>query len=395
MTDIKPPVITLTAGPVQGYPNVLQAMARPLGYDYDPSFQAFYEQTALSCAEALRWPEPALILQAEPAVAIEAAAASLISKQDVVLNLASGVYGKGFGYWSARYHKEMVEIEVPYNEAISPEAVAQAFKARPDIAIVSAVHHDTPSGTINPVAEIGEIVRAHGALFMVDAVSSFAGMDVHPAACYADIFITGPGKCLGGTPGITFVAVSEAAWRHMEQNPDSPRASILSYLDWKTAWSRTEPFPFTPSISEISGLAEAIGHYLKEGPERVWARHALTAAACRAGMTAMGCTLWPAHEDIASPTTTAIRVPEGLVDRDIIETARDIYGVVLSVGRGDTLGKLLRVGHMGPTAEPIYAVVAVTALGGALRKLGFGADVGAGVEAALAVIGESPAKAQE
>ncbi len=388
---IKPPVITLTAGPVQGYPAVLEAMARPMGYDFDPSFQAFYEETALKCAAALRWPDPALIIQAEPAVAIEAMAASVISKKDVVLNLASGVYGKGFGYWSARYHKEMVEIEVPYNEAIDPQAVRDAFAARPDISIVSVVHHDTPSGTINPVVEIGRIAKENGALLLVDAVSSFGGMDIHPEDCHADVFITGPGKCLGGTPGVTFIAVSPAAWEHMVANPDSPTASILSLLDWKDAWSREKPFPFTPSVAEISGLAAAIDIYLDEGPETVWRRHALTAEACRRGVTAMGCDLWAAREEIASPTTTAVRVPEGLSDTAIIASAREQFGVILSLGRGDTLGKLLRIGHMGCTAEPIYAVVAITALGGAIRALGGRADVSAGVEAALDVIGNATA----
>jgi pyridoxamine--pyruvate transaminase len=386
---IKNPVITLAAGPVQGYPEVLQAMARPLGYDYDPAFLAFYEEVAKKCAAAMRVEEPALIIQAEPAVGIEAAAASLISKQDVVLNLASGVYGKGFGYWSARYHKEMVEIEVPFNEAISPDAVERALKERPDISVVSVVHHDTPSGTINPLVEIGEVVKKHGALLLVDAVSSFGGMDVHPGDCHADVFITGPGKCLGGTPGVTFMAISQAAWEHMEKNPDAPRASILSLLDWKNAWRRTEPFPFTPSVAEISGLSAAIDRYLEEGPEAVWKRHALTAKACRAGVMAMGLELWAAREAIASPTTTAVRVPDGLTDRQIIETVRNDYGVTLSIGRGETLGKLLRIGHMGPTAEPIYAVVAVAALGGALRKLGFPADPATGVAAAMAVINDA------
>ena len=107
---------------------------------------------------------------ARTAAAIEAAAASLIGPNDTVLNLASGVYGKGFGYWSARYHKDMVEIEVPFNESIDPASVEAAFKQRPDIKIVSLVHHDTPSGTINPIREIGRIVRDHGALLLVDAV---------------------------------------------------------------------------------------------------------------------------------------------------------------------------------------------------------------------------------
>src|SRR5919109_5405235 len=167
-SSIKEPVITLSAGPVAAYPSVLRAMSRPVQYDFDPWFQQFYEDVARKCATAMRTKDPALILHIEPAPGIEAAAASLISPNDVVLNLASGVYGKGFGYWSARYNKEMVEIEVPFNESIDPAAVKAAFKKRPDIKVVSLVHHDTPSGTVNPAREIGKIVRDHDALLIVD-----------------------------------------------------------------------------------------------------------------------------------------------------------------------------------------------------------------------------------
>jgi pyridoxamine--pyruvate transaminase len=383
---VREPVITLSAGPVAAFPRVLRAMSRPVHYDFDPYFQEFYEEVTRKAAKAMRVKDPALILHCEPAPGIEAAAASLISPDDVVLNLASGVYGKGFGYWSARYHKEMVEIEVPYNEAIEPRQVAEAFRKRPDIKVVSLVHHDTPSGTINPAREIGKIVRDHDALLIVDAVSSFGGMDIHPEDCRADIFITGPGKCLGGAPGVTLMAVSDRAWKHMEANPKAPRASVLSLLDWKDAWSRDKPFPFTPSVSEVNGLDAVFDQYLEEGPEQVWRRHALTSKACRAGVKAMGLALWAKTESIASPTTTAVRIPDGFKDSDIIRAAREQFGVVFSTGRGETLGKLLRIGHMGPVAEPVYAVVALTALGGALRQLGRKTDVAAGVEAAMAVI---------
>jgi pyridoxamine--pyruvate transaminase len=390
MTSItKEPVVTLSAGPVAAYPRVLRGLSRPVQYDFDGYFQEFYERVTRKVAQALRCEQPALILHCEPAPGIEAAAASLIGPDDVVLNLVSGVYGKGFGYWSARYHKKMIEIEVPYNEAIDPQQVRDAFRRRPDIRIVSVVHHDTPSGTLNPINEIGRIVRDHDALLLVDAVSSFAGMDAHPGDCAADIFITGPGKCLGGPPGLTTIAVSDRAWEHIEANPKAPRASILSFLDWKEAWRKDRPFPFTPSVSEVNGLDAAIDQYLDEGPEKVWRRHALTARACRAGIKAMGLALWPAREEIASPTTTAVRVPDGLKDTDILAAAREGYGVVFSSGRGETLGKLLRIGHMGPVAEPIYAVVAVSALGGALRRLGKSVNVGAGVEAAMAAIAEA------
>ena len=200
-----------------------------------------------------------------------------------MLNLASGVYGKGFGYWAKRYCAEVVEIEVPYNEAIDPAEVAAAFDKRPDIKIVSVCHHDTPSGTINPIDEIGRIVAAHGGYLIVDAVSSFGGMDIASRRL--------PGRYLRDRPqqvprlrlpASRCMGVSDRAWEKMKANPEAPRASILSILDWEHAWRRDQPFPFTPSVAEINGLDAALDLYLAEGPEKVWARHALTAAACRA-----------------------------------------------------------------------------------------------------------------
>jgi pyridoxamine---pyruvate transaminase len=176
----------------------------------------------------------------------------------------------------------------------------------------------------------------------------------------------------------------------MKANPAAPRDSILSILDWEEAWRRERPFPFTPSVSEINGLDAALDLYLAEGPEQVWARHALTAAACRAGVLAMGLSLWPADVRTASPTTTAVRIPAGLEDAAIRAMARERYGVVFSSGRGETQGKLVRIGHMGPTARPLYALVAVSALGGAMRALGHPLDVAAGMAATLAASMRAP-----
>lgn len=380
------PVITLTSGPVNAYPDVLRALGRTVLYDFDPAFQMHYERVVVKASKALRIKGKALILHGEPVLGLEAAAASIITPDDTVLNLASGVYGKGFGYWAKRYSSKLVEIEVPYNDAIAPAAVATMLKKHPKISIVSVCHHDTPSGTLNPVNEIGKLVRDHGAYLIVDAVSSFGGMNTHPDDCMADIYVTGPNKCLGAPPALTLMAVSDRGWARMKANPAAPRASMLSILDWENAWSHREPFPFTPSVAEINGLDAALDLYLGEGPEKVWARHALTAKATRAGAKAMGLELWAATEDIASPTTTAIRTPAGIDEAQLRSEARARYGVVFSSGRGETLGKLTRIGHMGPTAQPIYAIVALAALGGALNALGHKADVGKAIAAATAVI---------
>jgi pyridoxamine---pyruvate transaminase len=393
ITPDQEPIFTLTTGPVDAYPEVLRALSRPVLYDYDPAFLAFYERTVQKLQTALRTAHVPVILHGEPVLALEAGAASLIARDDVVLNLVSGVYGAGFGFWAKRYCAELLEIRVPYDEVIDPGRVEEMFKARPEIRVVSVCHHDTPSGTINPVTQIGRIAQAHGAYLLVDAVSSFGGMDVDPDTCRADLFVTGPNKCLGCPPGLSLVGVTPRAWEKMKANPQAPRDSMLSILDWEHAWRRDRPFPFTPSVAEVNGLDAALDLYLTEGPEHVWARHALTAAACRAGALAMGLKLWPADERTASPTATAIRIPANVEDAALRAAARARYGVVFSSGRGETLGKLVRIGHMGPTARPLYAVVALTALGGALRALGHRLDVAAGVAAALAVIDDGLAAA--
>jgi len=389
ITPEQDPLFTLTTGPVDAYPQVLRALSRPVLYDYDPAFLGFYEKVVEKVRSAFRTAHMPVILQGEPVLGLEAGAASLIAKDDVVLNLASGVYGAGFAYWAKRYCAEVLEIRVPFDQVIDPAQVAAMLKARPDIRVVAVCHHDTPSGTINPVAQIGRMVAAHGAYLLVDAVSSFAGMDVGPDSCQADLFVTGPNKCMGCPPGLSLVGVTPRAWEKMKSNPNAPRDSMLSILDWEHAWRRDRAFPFTPSVSEINGLDAALDLYLTEGPEQVWARHAITAEACRAGVLAMGLRLWPADIRTASPTATAVRIPPGIEDAALRAAARARYGVVFSSGRGETLGKLVRIGHMGPTARPLYAVVALTALGGALRALGSPVDVAAGVAAALAVIDRS------
>jgi pyridoxamine--pyruvate transaminase len=384
--DNAEPVITLTSGPVNAYADVLRGLSRTVLYDYDPAFQLFYEKVVEKAQQAMRLSNKPVILHGEPVLGLEAAAASLIAPDDTVLNLASGVYGKGFGYWAKRYSPNLLEIETAYNDAIDPQAVREMLKKHPEVSVVSVCHHDTPSGTINPIDEIGAIVAEHGAYLIVDAVSSFGGMKTHPEDCRADIYITGPNKCLGAPPGLTMAGISDRAWAKMKANKAAPRASMLSILDWEKAWSHNEPFPFTPSVAEVNGLDVALDLYLEEGPEAVWSRHALTAEATRAGVQAMGLEIWAAREAIASPTTTAVKTPEGIDEAELRLQVRARYGVVFSSGRGETLGKLTRIGHMGPTAQPIYAIAALAALGGALQAMGFNADTAAGVSAALSAI---------
>lgn len=382
------PTFTLAAGPSGATPSTLAALSRPILYYHDPEFLQLYADTVGLLGQAFATTSTPVILHGEAVLGLEAAAASLISADDVVLNLVSGVFGKGFGYWARRYAKDVVEVEVPYDSAVGAASVREALAAHPEVRVVSAVHCETPSGTMNDLEAIGPVVSDHGALLIVDAVASFGGARCDFEAWGADLVVVGPQKCLGGPPGLSMLHVSEAAWEHMEANPAAPRASILSILDWRDAHRVDRPFPFTPSVSEIYALHACLTQYLDEGREAVERRHQAAARAARAGAEALGLCLWAAERSICSDTVTALKVPAGVEENEVRARARNESGVMLAGGQGDLSGKVIRIGHMGPAAYPLSPVIALVALGRALRGVGVKADIGAAVEAALATVDE-------
>ncbi len=229
------PAFNLTGGPSGATAATLAALGQPILHHLDPAFGALYQRTAELLQQAFGTRESPVILPGEAVVGLEAAAASLIGPEDVVLNLVSGMYGRGYGGWARRYAREVVEIEVPYDSSVPAASVADAMRGRPDITVVSVVHCETPTGTVNDLDAIAAVVAGHEALLIVDAVSSFGGIRCDFGSWQAALVVTAPQKCLGGTPGLSLLHVSEAAWAHMDANPAAPRGSALSILDWRDA----------------------------------------------------------------------------------------------------------------------------------------------------------------
>jgi pyridoxamine--pyruvate transaminase len=377
------PVFTLATGPVGSTPATLAALAQPVLHHTDPAFRALYAETVTLLRSAFGTSVDPVIFPGEAVVGIEAAAAALIGPDDVVLNLVSGIYGQAFGQLAGRFAREVIEVETAYNDSIDPAAVAEALGRREDVTIVSVVHCETPSGTVNDLDAISQLAAATGALLIVDAVSSFAGMRID-VEHWPGIVIAAPQKALGGTPGLSLLHVSEGAWRHIAANPNAPRGSALSIEAWRDAHRPDRAFPFTPSVSDIYALHSVLQQYLAEGPDNAERRHRRAARAVRAGAQALGLSLWADRGALLADTVTAIVMPAGVDEAEVRSVARAESGVVLAGGQGALRGRVLQIGHMGPAAYPLSPVIAVTALGHALRRLGAKADIGAAVEAALA-----------
>lgn len=387
---MRDPSYSLTAGPTAGWPSVEAAMGRPLIYDYDPVFLERFARTERKVAEIFRTSGDVVLMQGEAVLGLEAAARALVRPGAIALNLVSGVYAKWFGLWLAECGAELVEVEVPYDEAVGAEAVARALEEHPETALVAVVHSETPSGILNPLREIAEVVRGHGALLIADVVSSLGGEELEVDGWGLDLCVAGPQKCLAGPPGMSLVAVSDRAWEAMRDNPAAPRGSFLSLLDWKHRWidgGRTA-FPYTPSIVDVAGVEAACDVVLGMGLDASIAMHRRAARATRAGVEAMGLRLWARDPARAASCVTAVAAPDEIDVMATLAYIRGRYGVMLSPGYGELKERLFRLGHMGPAADSLTPVVALAALGRGLADLGVDVRLGEGLDAALQVLAE-------
>jgi pyridoxamine---pyruvate transaminase len=384
---MRPPDFTLSAGPVMASPRVLAALGSPITYHYDPTFLETFRRTERKLAGIFATESDVLLMQGEAVLGLEAAARSLVRPGTPVLNLVQGIFGKGMGYWLTAFGAELHELEVPFNDAIETAAVEHYLNGHPEIELVTVVQSETPSGTICDLSTLGPLIHSRGALTLVDCVSSLGGMPLRTDEWHLDICVAGPQKCLGGPPGMSLMTVNDAAWERIIANPAAPRASFLSMLDWKEQWIDGEKFPFTPSVSDVHGVEAACDELLEEGLENAIERHTQAAAACRAGVLAMGLELWARSETIAASCVTAITAPPGLTDVHVRAHCRERYGVMLSSGQG--AGNLVRIGHMGSSARSLYPVVGLAALGRTLADLGASVDIGSGIDAALEVLSQT------
>jgi len=384
---MRDPDFTLSAGPTMAYPRVLAAQGKQITYHYDPAFLEAFRRTERKVAEILMTNNDVLLMQGEAVLGLEAAARGLVMPGTHVLNLVSGVFGKGMGYWLKDFGAELHELEVPYNDSVDPADVERYLGDHPEIDLLTVVHSETPSGTLHDLSAIGPIAHAHGVMTIVDCVSSLGGIEFRTDDWQVDIAVAAAQKCLGGPPGITLMSVNDAAWERMRANPSAPRASFLSMLDWKEQWIDGEKFPFTPSVVDMHGIEACCDELLEEGLDASIARHSLAAKACRAGVRAMELDLWPRSEEVTADCVTAIAVPDGLTDIQVRGHCRERYGVMISAGQG--AGNLVRIGHMGPTASSMYPVAGLAAVGRTFADLGVSVKVGDGLDAALEVLSQT------
>ncbi len=353
-------------GPTPVPDRVLAAIARhPLGHRSQD-----FSDVLMEAIDGLKWlgetnNEP-LILTSSGTGAMEGAIANVVERGDKVLSLVCGVFGERFARIAEAYGAEVERLSVPFGKPVDVDAVRQALDGDKEkkIKAVTITHNETSTGVINDLKQIAALIQKHGALSLVDAVTSFGATPVPIDEWGLDIVVTGSQKALMLPPGLAFAFVSQKAWQAIE-SCKTPRFYFKFQSYRKSQKERTTPF--TPNVSFVVGLNESIKMMKEEGKEEVFARHTAMRELLRKGAKDLGLRL-VVDDQCASPTITSIWPPEHMDVPTIRKRLKEQHRIVVADGQEELKGKIFRMGHMGYVFErdigtALFALKAVLGAG--------------------------------
>ena len=372
--------LLMIPGPTNLPQPVREALGQPSIYHRDSQFAQLLEV----CTEGLKplfgTDSDVLILTSSSTGAMEAGIVNFLSPGDSVLAINSGKFGERLGEIAAAFGAEVSWLTVEPGRAATPDVLAALVADRKPKAVL-LVQNETSTGVCQDVAALAEVANSHGALVIVDAVSSLGGLPFEMDDWTVDVGIAGSQKALMLPPGLGFVAVNERAWQAAE-SAQMPRY----YFDLQAAKKSTEKgqTPYTPNGNMILALAEVVALIQAEGLPNVYRRHRQMGQAARAAVQALDLALF-ADPQYASDVVTAVQSPEGLDSTNLVKHVRDNHGILISGGQGDLKGNIFRLGHLG-CAGIKEVKRTIKAVASSLADLGYQCTVEAALDAVEQVV---------
>ena len=310
-----------------------------------------------------------------------AALENLVNEGDKVLSLVIGNFGNRWAKIAESRGAVVEKIEVSAGEVINPEVLKKRLEedTNKEIKIVTLTHSETSTGAANDIKTLCAIIREHGAISVVDGVTSVCAMPCKPDEWGIDVLVSGSQKGFMIPPGLAFLTANERAWKVYEQ---CKHPSF--YFDWAAHRKAVQgdTTPFTPAVNLIVGLNTALKMIKEEGIENVNARHKRHAMALRAAIRALNLQLLVPDDENASYAITSILPPEGITIPDIRKTLKNDYDIEVANGQNQLKDKIFRMGTLGFVCDRDL-IASVGALEATLQKLGHKFTLGAGLQALI------------
>jgi alanine-glyoxylate transaminase/serine-glyoxylate transaminase/serine-pyruvate transaminase len=385
--ELKPSTrLLLGPGPSMVHPRVLRAMSTPLLGHLDPEFLVIMNEVQGMLRAVFQTENPFTIaISGTGSAGMEAALVNVIEPGDKVIVCVAGVFGARMAEIVGRCGGQLVKLEAPWGQIFPLERIEEALRKEGKVKAVAIVHAETSTGAQQPLAELGSLCHAHGALLIVDAVTSLGGVPVEVDRNGIDVCYSGTQKCLSCPPGLAPLTFSPRALdlvrarKHKVQSWYLDVSMIADYwAEGKRAYHHTAP------ISMVYAIREALRIVLEEGLDKRFGRHRRHAAALMAGLAELGCTP-NAAEGHRLPSLNCVQTPPGVDEAPIRKTLLAENDIEIGGGLGPLVGKIWRIGLMGESSRQENVLAVLAALEQALSRSGRSIKPGSAVSAALQV----------
>ncbi len=368
-------------GPTPVPESVLLDMAKhPIGHrsaEFSKILSSVYEDLKL----LFQTKNDVIIYTSSGTGAMDAALSNLINPGDKVLSLIIGNFGSRWAKIAASRAAIVDKIEVDAGQAIDPADLKAKLDAdlNKEIKIVTLTHNETATGVTNDVKTLVKLIKDHGAVSVVDGVTSLGALECKMDEWGIDVLISGSQKGFMIPPGLSFLAASPKAWE-MHEKCQYPSF----YFDW-TANKKAvldSSTAFTPAVNLIVALKTSLDIMKEEGLDNIWLRHKKIAVGIRAAVRAMGLKLFVEDDTIASYSITSVLPPSGVSVPDIRKVLKNDFDIVVANGQNKLKDVIFRIGTLGFVSYR-DAITAIGSLEATLFKLGYEFELGSGVAALI------------
>lgn len=354
-------------GPTNVPNRVINAMLTPMINHRSDDFRKLYKDIVNKTQTVFETENDVVVLTTSGTGAVETSVINLIKKDDVVIIPVNGEFSTRLADLIENYGGKTIRINSPYGQNPPIEKIEEAFEKNSNIKALYVVYNETSTGTtLRNLSKLGDICKAHGAYFVVDAVSILGGDELPVDKWNVDICFTATQKALAAPPGIAPISISKEAKKYMIENP--PPSQYLNLKRYFKYYNDSFETPFTPAVSLFYAYQEALNIIIEEGMENRINRHRKCANAFYSGLEALGFTPF-ANADSRSNVVIAVNYLPGIDDKKFRELISTKFKVLLAGGFGELKGKVFRVGCMGEVSS-YHVMRTLSAISSSMSILG-------------------------
>ena len=355
--------ILMGPGPSDAHPRVLKAMSTPLIGHLDPEFVTIMDEVKSMVQETfITKNHLTFVVSAPGSAGMETCLVNLLEPGDEAIICINGVFGGRMADIAERCGATVHKIEKEWGTVVSVEDVKQALNNCPKPKLVALVHAETSTGALQPLKEISDLVHNAGGLLMVDAVTSYCGVELKVDEWNIDAIYTGTQKCLSAPPGLSPVSFSERAVKALENRKTKVQSWFLDLSLVKNYWGGAKrAYHHTAPVSSVYALRESLRLVLEEGLENRWKRHHEVHQVLKSKLEQLGFR-YLVDEKYRLPNLNSVFLPEGNDEAAIRNKLLQEYNIEVGGGLGDFAGKIWRIGIMGESCTLNHVNMLISAL---------------------------------